>query len=188
MRLVHLNRPPNDRFLDQYFHQRIKNIPQQMLVWQFQEQLSCEVKVKHEDKYHDRLKYSVLVKKYPGWISRNIFEKLKFCIEIFPSQEIHLGMIWKYTGSSRCWSKMKKWNWMRRLQCESGFIESPLSEIIFLISLAWAKGSTDVGDPMLKIEKCCEGDRAPPTPQKSENKFRVIWLSMRKDSNCTKRN
>ena len=73
---------------------------------------------------------------------------------------------------------------MRRLQCESGFIESPLSEIIFLISLAWAKGSTDVGDPMLKIEKCCEGDRAPPTPQKSENKLRVIWLSMRKDSHC----
>ena len=42
--------------------------------------------------------------------------------------------------------------------------------------------SADVGDPILKIEKCCEGDRAPPTPQKSENKFRVIWLSMIKDS------
>ena len=36
-----------------------------------------------------------------------------------------------------------------RLQCESGFIESPLSEINFLISLAWAKGAIDVGDPML---------------------------------------
>ena len=47
------------------------------------------------------------------------------------------------------------------IQCESGFIESPLSEINFLISLAWAKGGIDVGDPMLKIEKCCEGDRAP---------------------------
>ena len=41
-----------------------------------------------------------------------------------------------------------------------------------------------MGDPILKIEKCCEGDRAPPTPQKSENKLRVIWLSMRKDSHC----
>ena len=70
------------------------------------------------------------------------------------------------------------------LQCESGFIESPLSEIKFLISLAWAEGSMDVGDSMLKIEKCCEGDRAPPTPQKSENIFRVIWLYMRKDSHC----
>ena len=37
---------------------------------------------------------------------------------------------------------------------------------------------------MLKIEKCCEGDRAPPTPQQSENKVRVIWLSMIKESNC----
>ena len=40
-----------------------------------------------------------------------------------------------------------------------------MNEINFLISLAWAKGSLDVGDPMLKIEKCCEGVRA---PQKSE--------------------
>ena len=70
------------------------------------------------------------------------------------------------------------------VQCESGFIESPLSEINFLISLAWAKGVIDVGDPMIKIEKCCKRDRAPPTPQKSENKFRFIWLSMRKDSQC----
>ena len=45
------------------------------------------------------------------------------------------------------------------------------------------EGGIDVGDPMLKIEKCCEGDRAPPTPQQSENKFRVIWLSMIKESN-----
>ena len=71
---------------------------------------------------------------------------------------------------------------MQDVQCESGFIENPLSEIDFLISLAWAEGGIDVGDPMLKIEKCCEGDRSPPTPQKSENKFRVIWLSMIKDS------
>ena len=70
------------------------------------------------------------------------------------------------------------------IQCESGFIESPPSEINFLISLAWAKGGIDVGNPMLEIEKCCEGDRAPPTPQKSENKFPVICLSMRKDSHC----
>ena len=70
------------------------------------------------------------------------------------------------------------------LQCESGFIESPLSKINFLISLTWVEGGIDVGDPMLKIEKCCERDRAPPTSQKSVNKFRVIWLSMRKDSHC----
>ena len=54
------------------------------------------------------------------------------------------------------------------VQCESGFIESPLSEINFLISLAWVDGGIDMGDPMLKIEKGCEGDRALPTPQKSE--------------------
>ena len=35
------------------------------------------------------------------------------------------------------------------------------------------------------IEKCCEGVRAPPTPQKSENWNRVIWHSMRKYSVCT---
>ena len=79
------------------------------------------------------------------------------------------------------WVKMKRFtNFV--LQCESGFIESPLSEISFLISLVWAGGGIDVGDPMLKIEKCCEGDRAPPTPQKWENKFRNIWLSMIKES------
>ena len=49
------------------------------------------------------------------------------------------------------------------IQCESGFIESPLSEINFLISLAWAEGGIDVGDPIRKIEKCSEGGRAPPT-------------------------
>ena len=49
---------------------------------------------------------------------------------------------------------------MQDVQCESGFIENPLSEIDFLISLAWAEGGIDVGDPMLKIEKCCEGDRS----------------------------
>ena len=48
----------------------------------------------------------------------------------------------------------------KSIQCESGFIESPLSEINFLISLVWAEGGIDVGDPMLKIEKCCEGDRS----------------------------
>ena len=37
--------------------------------------------------------------------------------------------------------------------CIMNFIETPLSEINFLISLAWAKGGIDVGDPMLKIEK-----------------------------------
>ena len=49
---------------------------------------------------------------------------------------------------------------MEKFYQESGFIESPLSEINFLISLEWAEGGIDVGDPMLKIEKCCEGDRA----------------------------
>ena len=67
-------------------------------------------------------------------------------------------------------------------------MEYQMNEINFLISLAWAEGGRDVGDPMLKIEKCCEGDRAPPTPQKSENKSRVIWLSMRKDSHCNHTN
>ena len=43
------------------------------------------------------------------------------------------------------------------------------------------EGGIDVDDPMLKIEKCCEGDRAPPTPQKSENYFRGILLSMIKN-------
>ena len=61
------------------------------------------------------------------------------------------------------------------LQCEFGFKERPLSEINFLISLAWAEGGIDVGDPMLNIEKCFELEV--PTPQKSENKFRAIWLS-----------
>ena len=41
------------------------------------------------------------------------------------------------------------------IQCESGLIESPLSENNFLISLTWAKGDIDVGDPMLKMEKFC---------------------------------
>ena len=49
---------------------------------------------------------------------------------------------------------------MKVIQCESGFIESPLSGIKFLISLAWAEGGIDVGDPMLKIEQCCEGDHS----------------------------
>ena len=44
-----------------------------------------------------------------------------------------------------------------------------MNVINFPISLAWEEGGIDLGDPMLKIEKCCEGVRAPPTPQKSEN-------------------
>ena len=51
-------------------------------------------------------------------------------------------------------------------------MEYQMNEINFLISLAWAKGGIDVGDPTLKIESCCEGFRAPPTPQKSEKQFR----------------
>ena len=57
-----------------------------------------------------------------------------------------------------------------------------MHEINYQISLAWAEGGIDESDPMLKIEKCCEGVRAPPTPKKSENENRVIWHSMRKDS------
>ena len=48
-------------------------------------------------------------------------------------------------------------------------MECRTTEINFLISLAWAKG--EVGDSMLKVEKCCEGVRAPPTPENSENNF-----------------
>ena len=44
-----------------------------------------------------------------------------------------------------------------------------MNEINFLIFLVWAEGGRDVDDPMLKIEKCCEGVRAPPTPEESEN-------------------
>ena len=68
------------------------------------------------------------------------------------------------------------------LQTKTRWMEYQLKEICFLICLAWAEGVIDVGDPILKIEKCCEGDRAPPTPQKSENKLQVIWPSMIKDS------
>ena len=50
--------------------------------------------------------------------------------------------------------------WGLKLQCESGFIEIPLSEINLLISLVWAEGGKDVGDPMLKIEKYCESRSA----------------------------
>jgi len=62
------------------------------------------------------------------------------------------------------------------LQTESRQIECQMSEIGVLISLASAEGGIDVGDPMLKIEKCCEGVRAPPTPQKSENQFRLFGI------------
>ena len=47
-------------------------------------------------------------------------------------------------------------------------MEYQMNEINFLRSLAWAEGGKDVGDPMLKIEKCCEWVFASPTPQKSE--------------------
>ena len=55
------------------------------------------------------------------------------------------------------------------LQTESRQMEYQMSEISFLISLAWAEGGLDVGDLMIKKEKCCEGVRDPPTPPKSEN-------------------
>ena len=48
-------------------------------------------------------------------------------------------------------------------------MECQMNGINFLIPLAWAEGSIDVGDPILNIEKCCERGHAPPTPQKSEN-------------------
>ena len=44
-----------------------------------------------------------------------------------------------------------------------------MNGISFLISPAWAEGGRDVGDPMLEIEKCYEGVRAPPPPENSEN-------------------
>ena len=48
-------------------------------------------------------------------------------------------------------------------------MECQMNVLNFLISLAWAEGGRGVGDPMLNIEKCCEGVRAPPTSEKSEN-------------------
>ena len=55
------------------------------------------------------------------------------------------------------------------VQTESKYMECRMNEINFLISLAWVEGGRDVGDPMLKTEKWCEGVRAPPTTEKSEN-------------------
>ena len=42
-----------------------------------------------------------------------------------------------------------------------------MEEIILMISLAWVEGGRDVSDS--KIDKCCEGVRALPTAEKSEN-------------------
>ena len=56
-----------------------------------------------------------------------------------------------------------------KIQTESRQMEYQKNGIIFLITLAWAEGGKDVGDPMLMIEKCCEGVRTPPAQQKSEN-------------------
>ena len=36
-------------------------------------------------------------------------------------------------------------------------MECRINEINFLIFLAWAGGSRDMGDPILKIKKGCEG-------------------------------
>ena len=55
------------------------------------------------------------------------------------------------------------------LQTESRQMEYQMKEIDFRISQAWAEGGINVGDPMLNIEKCCEGVRAPTTAEKSEN-------------------
>ena len=49
-----------------------------------------------------------------------------------------------------------------------------MNGINFLVSLAWAEGSKDVGDLMLEIEKCCEGVLTPPTREQSENYFRLF--------------
>ena len=50
--------------------------------------------------------------------------------------------------------------------------ELELPESTFLVNNAiyygWAEGGRDVSDPMLKIEKCCEGVRDPSRPEKSE--------------------
>ena len=51
-----------------------------------------------------------------------------------------------------------------------------MNKINFLISLLWAKEGRDVGDTMLKIEKCRQGVRASPTPEKLENLFRLLEI------------
>ena len=56
-----------------------------------------------------------------------------------------------------------------KIQTESRQMEYQKNGIIFLITLAWVEGGKDVGDPMLKIEKCYERVRAPPPPENSEN-------------------
>ena len=71
-------------------------------------------------------------------------------------------------------------NSLVRIQTETRQMEYQTDEINLLNSLAWAVGGIGMGDPMLKIKKCCEGVRVPPTPQKSEHENRVIWHSMRK--------
>ena len=48
-------------------------------------------------------------------------------------------------------------------------MECRMNKINILISLAWAEGGREVSDQMLKIKKCCEGVRDPPTQEKSEN-------------------
>ena len=65
-------------------------------------------------------------------------------------------------------ASVSKLTFFRRNRTEPD-LDCPQCEINFLISFAWVEGGIDVGDPMLKIEKFCEGVRAPPTPQKSEN-------------------
>ena len=53
------------------------------------------------------------------------------------------------------------------LQTESRQMEYQMNQINLLISLAWAEGGIDVGDPMLKIEECYKGVPAPSTTPKS---------------------
>ena len=73
------------------------------------------------------------------------------------------------------WSRLKVWIW-NRLLTDSGYMEYRMNDINFLISL-------DVGDPMLKMEKCCGWVRArlsPPTPESAHaREIRKLISSIR---------
>ena len=47
--------------------------------------------------------------------------------------------------------------YVRIIHTESRQMEYQMNENNFLISLAWTEEGIDVGDSMLKLEKCCEG-------------------------------
>ena len=134
--------------------------------------------MEYEDTFPFSNRFSVLkgkftytedfIKKLNSQAKQNNLEVIPY-ISLFDD----LGFLLKHTEFKKYRDNSKYTELINPLHDDSGLCS---------ISFAWAKGGIDVGNPMLKIGKCCEGDRAPPTPQKSENKFRVIWLSMIKDS------